>query len=63
MGSLKVNRIDVLTETPVVPLLGLTLCTVGDVVFDTPDELVVNPLVNCEIGLPAWSVTPLTVIV
>jgi hypothetical protein len=60
---LNVNTIGLLTETEFAPNTGLTLTTLGVVVFAIPDVPVMKVLVNGITEFPAWSVNPLTVTV
>ena len=52
-ASLNVNTIGLLTETAVAPFIGLTLTTVGAVVFATAEVPVVKLLVNGTTAFPA----------
>jgi len=53
IASLKVKTIGLFTETALAPFSGLTLTTVGSVVFGAPDVPVVKLLVNGTTAFPA----------
>jgi hypothetical protein len=61
IASLKVSTIGLFTETEVAEFIGLTLTTVGSVVFGAPDVPVVKLLVNGTTAFPDWSINPLAV--
>ena len=58
IGSLTVITIGELTETPLAPLVGLKLTTVGAVVSAAGEALVVKELTTGAIVLPAESRSP-----
>jgi hypothetical protein len=58
IASLNVSTTGLLGDTPVFPFVGFTLTTDGWVVFDTPDEPVVNVLLKDATGFPVRSITP-----